>query len=368
MAIRVLVVDDTIFYRKIVSDILDALPQVEVAGTANNGKIALSRIKSLKPDLVTLDVEMPVMDGLQTLQELQNLDLDVDCLMLSSITQKGSEVTLKALELGAFDFVAKPEKDSAEENKKALHSALAPLLRGYIRRKEMNSILHGSPVSGRSENEVQQIREEAHLQQRSATVTKRTEYSKVVAIGISTGGPNALAKFIPGLPAKMGVPVLVVQHMPAVFTASLAKSLDLKSRLSVKEAVNGEIVKPDVVYIAAGGMQMKVAQGSGGNKVIRITDDPAENNCKPSVDYLFRSVAREYGSKITSVIMTGMGADGKLGVKVIKANGGINIAQNASSCVVYGMPKAVIDADLADVIAPLEQIGSEIMKTLAVSN
>lgn len=367
MAIRVLVVDDTVFYRKIISDILASLPQVEVVGTANNGKIALSRIKALEPDLVTLDVEMPVLDGLGVLKEIQELGLDVDCLMLSAITQKGSEVTMQALELGAFDFVTKPEKGTAEENTKALQAALAPLLRGYVRRKEMKTILSGRPVAGRSEDEVHKIREEANLQKRTPAVAKRTEHSVAVAIGVSTGGPNALAKLIPALPAKIGVPILVVQHMPAVFTGSLAKSLSLKSRLTVKEAVNGETIKPDIVYIAPGGMQMKVSRGAGGERVVRIMDDPPENNCKPSVDYLFRSVAREYSSKVTSVIMTGMGSDGKLGVKVIKAKGGICIAQNASTCVVYGMPKAVIDAELADVIAPLDQIDKEIMKTLAVS-
>jgi two-component system chemotaxis response regulator CheB len=231
----------------------------------------------------------------------------------------------------------------------------------------MKSILHGRSVSGRSAEEVDKIREEAHLQQRASTITKRKEHSEAVAIGVSTGGPNALAKLIPSLPAKIGVPIFLVQHMPTVFTSSLAKSLDLKSRLTVKEGVNGEKVNPDTVYIAPGGKQMKVSKGSGGERVIRITDDPPENNCKPSVDYLFRSVAREYASKATGVIMTGMGSDGKLGVKVLKATGGISIAQNASSCVVYGMPKAVIEAQLADVIAPLEQIASEIMKTLAVS-
>jgi two-component system chemotaxis response regulator CheB len=169
---------------------------------------------------------------------------------------------------------------------------------------------------------------------------------------------------LPNLPADINVPVFLVQHMPEVFTASLAKSLNAKCPLTVKEARNGEFVEPNTVYIAAGGMQMKVASGTGFQKLIRITDDPPENSCKPSVDYLFRSVAREYGAKSTCVVMTGMGSDGKLGVTVTRASGSFTIAQDEDSCVVYGMPKMVVDAGLADVVVPLNAIADEIKKTL----
>jgi two-component system chemotaxis response regulator CheB len=354
MKLKVIVVDDTIFYRKIVSDILNEFPDVEVVGTANNGEIALSRIRSLKPDLITLDVEMPVMNGLQLLEEINKQELKVDTLMLSSKTLKSSEATVQALQLGAFDFITKPDEDSAEANKQEIKKALSQIMQAYKRHLRLDLKIK-KPLPTKL----------PALSRPVVKTFKRTEKSHVVAIGISTGGPNALAKMIPKLPADIGVPILLVQHMPPVFTASLAKSLDQKSGLTIKEAVNGEEVLPNTVYIAPGGTQMMVATGLGLKKIIRISEDaPAENNCKPSVDYLFRSVAREYGSKSTCVIMTGMGMDGKLGMTITRAGGAISIAQEEASCVVYGMPKAVIEAGLVDVVSPLENIADEIIKTL----
>jgi two-component system chemotaxis response regulator CheB len=355
MKIRVLVVDDTIVYRKIVSDILKELPDVEVVGTANNGEIALSRIRSLKPDLLTLDIEMPVMNGLQLLEEIGKQELGVDSVMLSSKTLKGSEATMLALELGAFDFVAKPDHKDPEENKREIKSSLCRVLRAFNVRKKMGIGLAKPLLTGKLAPK---------LGSAINKPLKRTEKSHVVAIGISTGGPNALSKMIPQLPADLDVPILLVQHMPPVFSASLAASLDKKSALSVKEAVNGEEVKINTVYIAPGGTQMKVASGIGLKKIIRISDDLPENNCKPSVDFLFRSVAREYGSKATCVIMTGMGADGKLGMAVTRASGSVSLAQSGETCVVYGMPKAVIEAGLVDVVAPLDDIARQIVKTI----
>lgn len=200
--------------------------------------------------------------------------------------------------------------------------------------------------------------------QNAGKTEKRTEKSKVIAIGASTGGPKALADMIPKLKGDIGVPIFLVQHMPEMFTASLANNLNNKSTLVVKEAENGEQVKSNTVYVAPGGKQMKVASGVGLSKIVRITDDPSENNCRPAVDYLFRSIAREYGAESTCVVMTGMGSDGKLGLTVAKASGTFAIAQNEETCVVYGMPKAVVDADLVDVVTPLEKIAHEIMQTV----
>ncbi len=354
MKIKVLVIDDTIFYRKIVSDILNEFPNVEVVGTANNGEIALSRIRSLKPDLITLDIEMPVMNGLQLLEEINKHELKVDAIMLSSKTLQSSEATMQALQLGAYDFIAKPDDESADINKKKIKDSLNRILLAYKRTRQTGQQIK-KPIAVKP----------LPVARPAAKTFKRTEKSHVVAIGISTGGPNALAKMIPELPADIGVPILIVQHMPPVFTASLAKSLNQKSAITVKEAVNGEEILPNTAYIAPGGNQMMVASGAGLKKIIRIYKEaPAENNCKPSVDYLFRSVAREYGSKSTCVIMTGMGIDGKLGTKITRSSGAISIAQEEQSCVVYGMPKAVIEAGLADVVAPLENIAQEIVKTL----
>lgn len=363
MSIKVLVVDDTIFYRKIVSDILKSLPAVEVAGTANNGEIAMARIKTLKPDLVTLDVEMPVMNGLEVLQAIKRGGLDVDVLMLSSKTERGSLITMEALELGAFDFITKPDEATPAANIAVLEKQLKRVIAIFSERLALKQRMGGRAPAGK----VMGVAAPALLKPAVRPALRpvpRHEKSQAVAIGISTGGPNALARMLPGLPANLGVPVFLVQHMPPLFTASLAKSLDAKCPLHVKEAVNGEAVCVNTVYIAPGGRQMKVASGAGLEKIIRITDDPPENNCRPSVDYLFRSVAREYGSKSTCVVMTGMGTDGRLGLTVTKASGAFAIAQDEASCVVYGMPKAVIDAGLAHVVAPLEAIAGEILKSL----
>ncbi|MFP3982293.1 MAG: chemotaxis response regulator protein-glutamate methylesterase [Desulfurivibrionaceae bacterium] len=355
MSIKVMVVDDTIFYRKIVGDLLAEIDGVEMVGTANNGKIALNKIRSLKPDLLTLDVEMPIMSGLELMEEINRQDLDVGCIMLSAKTQKGSEATMRALELGAFDFISKPDNDSAEENIKAIKTELDKLIKGFIRHRR----LRGEP------GEKPAVPKKPAVTPRPAKPLKRTEKSLVVALGISTGGPNSLLQVLPELPGDIGVPILLVQHMPPIFTASLAQSLDRKCALKVKEAEDQEKVEANTVYIAPGGKQMKVASGAGGlHRMIRITDDPPENNCRPSVDYLFRSVAREYGSKATCVIMTGMGSDGKQGMSVVKAAGSVGIAQDETSSVVYGMPKAVVDAGLVDIVASLDSMSQEISKTL----
>jgi two-component system chemotaxis response regulator CheB len=196
-----------------------------------------------------------------------------------------------------------------------------------------------------------------------AAPSRRTGKSRAVAIGISTGGPNALTKMLPQLP-RLGVPIFIVQHMPPVFTKSLAESLDAKCQYEVREAENNETVRPDVIYIAPGGRQMRVAAGQGGAKIIQITDDPPENNCKPAADYMFRSVAREYGALSTGVIMTGMGGDGTLGLKVLKSFGAVTIGQDEDSCVVYGMPKTAAEAGVVDVVSPLQSIASEIVRTV----
>lgn len=356
MPLKIMVVDDTIFYRKIVGDILAEIDGVEVVGTANNGKIALNKIRSLKPDLLTLDVEMPIMSGLELMEEINRQDMDVGCIMVSAKTQKGSEATMRALELGAFDFLSKPDNDSAEENIKAIKTELSTLIKGFIRHRRLKGKPGEKPAA---------VPKKPAVAPQPAKPLKRTEKSQVVALGISTGGPNSLLEVLPKLPGDIGIPILMVQHMPPIFTASLAQSLDRKCALRVKEAEDEEKVEANTVYIAPGGKQMKVASAASGlYKMIKITDDPPENNCKPSVDYLFRSVAREYGSKATCVVMTGMGSDGKKGLSLAKAAGSIGIAQDEASSVIYGMPKAVVDAGLVDMVVPLDSMAQEISNTL----
>jgi two-component system chemotaxis response regulator CheB len=359
--LKALVVDDTIVYRKIVGDVLKSIPGIEVAGTANNGKIALSKIKTLKPDLITLDIEMPELSGIEVLQALKNQPDSPTIIMLSTLTQQGSEMTIKALELGAFDFVAKPSEGRMADNIQKVHDALGPIVETLKRQKSARS---------RILNKIK-----GHPQKPAAPAPKKTipqpirrplhVKSEIVGIGISTGGPNALAAMIPKLPGNLKVPVLIVQHMPPMFTASLANSLNNKSDLNIKEAENGDILMPGSVLIAPGGKQMKIqASADGITRKVVITDDPPENSCKPSVDYLFRSIAQHYVGRSTGVIMTGMGSDGSKGLVQMKENGAVVIAQNEETCTVYGMPKEPVESGIADVVVPLEKIADEIVKTV----
>ncbi|MDR3089216.1 MAG: chemotaxis response regulator protein-glutamate methylesterase [Desulfobulbaceae bacterium] len=356
--LRVLVVDDTIVYRSCVSEILKEIPGVEVAGVAHNGQIALAKIASLAPDLLTLDIEMPVMNGLEVLAELKRNYPKVGAIMLSTLTADGSEMTLKALELGAFDFILKPQSGTLATNKARIKEMLQPMLEAYAR-SHLGRRLGTPPL-------LKPMRPTPRpaVAAPSGSVPKR-QRSEIVAIGISTGGPNALGQMLPMLPGNIGAPVLIVQHMPPVFTKSLAASLDKKCALTVKEAEEGEAVVPNVVYIAPGGKQMKlVADAGGAHRRIRITNDPPENSCKPSADYMFRSIADYYVGRTTAVIMTGMGSDGTKGLEILKNKGAYIIAQDEASCVVYGMPKAPTEGGLVDCVAPLAKIADEIVKTL----
>ncbi|MBF0120860.1 MAG: chemotaxis response regulator protein-glutamate methylesterase [Desulfobacterales bacterium] len=382
-SLKVVVVDDTILYRKIVSDVLAEIPNVEVVGTANNGKIALSKIASLKPDVVTLDIEMPVMSGLEVLAHIQKEFPEVHALVLSTLTQQGSEMTIRALELGAFDFIPKPQSGTMNENKQAVKDALVPMLKAIVRRREIKTILKSKQPPKKdtplTKDQIIQLTKTGTISKATHTssppedITARMQKlskqphtkSEIVAIGISTGGPNALAKMMPMIPGDIGVPILIVQHMPPVFTQSLAKSLSTKCKVLVKEAVDGEILAPNVAFIAPGGKQMKiVASSDGKNRIIRITDDPPENSCKPSADYLFRSVANYYVGRATGVIMTGMGSDGLNGLKLMNRNGAFIIAQDEATCTVFGMPKEPIEAGIVNVVSPLDQIAIEIIKTV----
>ncbi len=360
--LRVLVVDDTVVYRKAVSDVLSELPDVEVVGIASNGKIAMSKIESLKPDLLTLDIEMPEMNGIDVLARMQVEAPDVGAIVLSTLTHKGGDLTMRALELGAFDFITKPETDSMEESRDEIKRAIAPMLKAFARRQEIKSILRGTSSGFEAIREKRQQEISRSLVQRMKVISgKRTVKIDIVGIGISTGGPKALAQMMPQLPASINVPILIVQHMPPIFTKSLAKNLDSKCGFEVKEAIDGEPVQSNKAYIAPGGKQMKVVAGSDGKtRIIRITDDPPENSCKPSVDYLFRSIAQHYIGRSAGVIMTGMGSDGSLGLKLMKRNGAFIIAQDEATCVVYGMPKEPVESGIVDVIAPLDKIAKMI--------
>jgi len=363
--IKVLVVDDTVTYRKIVRDVLAEVAGIEVVGTAVNGKIALEKIEQLHPDIITLDLEMPVMDGLDVLRHLRAIKSQVGAIMLSAFTDKGAEGTVAALDLGAFDFVLKPTGESVEQSMAMLKRELCSKIEAFaISKGRSVALLSGPAKVSKPASESRPVSSTRDIVSRMSRIVAAGKRPEVVAIGISTGGPQSLTKMLPKLPANLSVPVLIVQHMPPMFTKSLAEDLSKKCALSVNEAYNGQIVEPGHIIIAPGGKQMKVMK-SNGAVVVCITDDPPENSCKPAVDYLFRSVANTYGAGSLGVIMTGMGSDGTLGCRLLKRCGAHVLAQDKASCVVYGMPRLPIEEGLADVVTPLDNIAEEITKLVA---
>ncbi len=350
--IKILVVDDSAFMRKSLTLLLESDPQIKVIDTASDGLIAIEKIKTLHPDIVTLDVEMPNMDGISALQIIMK-ECPTPVLMVSSLTLEGADTTLKALELGAIDFIPKEMsfvsvaitsiKDELVSKVKAIHSSKA------VAKK----------ISRTSSNDNKKLK----IQKPALSKLPKLRYS-ALAIGISTGGPISLQKVVPLLSEKINIPIFIVQHMPPKFTASLADRLNSLSPLQVKEAEDNEVVRNGVVYIAPGGFHLKFKTDKVNNITIKISDKPDDVLHKPSVDVMLHSLHEAYGKNILGLIMTGMGKDGLDGIKKIKAAGGHCIAQDEESCVVYGMPRAIIENGLADVVASLEEIPNIINKAI----
>lgn len=360
MTTRVMVVDDSSVFRRIVSDALGSIPGVEVVGVAPNGRIALERLASLKPDVITLDIEMPEMNGLEVLDKLRSNGVAPSVIVLSSRTTRGGEMTIRALEAGAFDFITKPDGGSTQENQARVRESLRPLIHALHQRREILSILRskgGSPSQSPAPTPDASAAPRVPRTVRSGT--------PLALIGVSTGGPSALAQVIPRLPRNFGAPVLIVQHMPPNFTGALAKRLESSSAIGVKEGEDGEVALPGCAYIAPGGRHMKVAPGAKGEVVLRITDDPPELNCRPSVDYLFRSVALHFPGRAVAAILTGMGNDGAEGIRMLKRGGSFNIAQDAASCVVFGMPREAIATGAVDTVVPLAKIAETLAQRVA---
>lgn len=350
--LRVLVVDDTILYRTIISEILSAIDDVEVIGTASNGEIALAKIALLAPDLITLDVEMPVMDGLTTLRRLQEAPIKPLVIMVSSHTRQGAATTLQALQLGAQDFITKPDSDDPKENRQTLANKFRPLIQAIQTQRILRQTLGGIETTARQTPSP-----------RPGPPPQPGTRIKIVAIGISTGGPNALAALLPSLPEDFPVPIVIVQHMPKLFTGPLAESLNNKCAIQVWEGEQGQTLEAGCAYLAPGGRQMRVATPFGQQRyALEITDDPPENHCQPSADYLFRSIASVYQGRALGVIMTGMGCDGTLGLRLMKRQGAQVIAQDQASCVVYGMPMEAVKAGVVDVVLPLSGLAAEILR------
>jgi two-component system chemotaxis response regulator CheB len=343
--IRVLVVDDAVVVRRLVSEVLAGDPGIEVLGTASNGRLALERIALTEPDLVTLDLEMPDMDGLATLRVLRRRYPRLPVIMLSRFTQRCAAATIEALTQGATDYVALPENSSAAATHEVLRDQLVPRIL-MLGGKRGRSVEIPPPPPKRSDSVCR------------APVATRVE---LIAIGVSTGGPNALATLLPTLPADLPVPIVITQHMPPGFTRQLADRLSKVANVPVREAVSGALLEPRTAWIAPGDYHLLVERSEAGPR-LRTNREPPENSCRPSVDVLVRSVAATCGSGGLAVILTGMGQDGLQGCEALRQAGGQILAQDEASSVVWGMPGYVTRAGLADAVFSLEQMGPEIVR------
>ena len=346
--IRILVVDDSVVIRRMVSDALAADPELEVAGSAANGHIALSKIPQVNPDLLTLDIEMPEMDGLEALRELRKTYTKLPVIMFSTLTERGASATLDALALGANDYVTKPSNvGSASVALERIREELIPKIKALCRVSPPPAIALPKPAAA--------PRVFPKIEARGVGAP-----AEIVAIGVSTGGPNALAEVIPQLPASLPVPVVIVQHMPPIFTKLLAERLAAKSQIRVEEGRPGERLEPGRAWVAPGDFHMAVERKGSGVQLVTHRQPP-ENSCRPAVDVLFRSVAEAYGPRALGVVMTGMGQDGLRGSERIREAGGRVLAQDEATSVVWGMPGFVAHAGLAEKVLPLSQIAAEIV-------
>jgi len=346
--LRVLIVDDSVVIRRIVTDIISGDPDLEVAGVAANGRIALDRIPQVNPDIITLDVEMPEMDGLQMLKELRKSYPRLPVIMFSTVTERGAMATIDALSLGASDYVTKPANvGKVGEGMARVRDDLIPKIKA----------LCGRPVRTSAQPVLSPVARVFSPKSPIRTGPRRVE---IVAIGTSTGGPNALAELLPGLPANFPVPVVIVQHMPPVFTKLLADRLAAKCSLAIVEGNTGEELRPGKIWIAPGNYHMGLQQMPNGAR-IQLNQEPPENSCRPAVDVLFRSVAEVYGAATLAVVLTGMGQDGLRGCERIREAGGQVFVQDEASSVVWGMPAFVSRSGLADKELPLQQMGAEIV-------
>ncbi|WP_176461603.1 protein-glutamate methylesterase/protein-glutamine glutaminase [Anaeromicrobium sediminis] len=348
---RVLIVDDSAFMRRILSDIINSHEDLEVVETAKNGKDAIGKLDKLNVDVVTMDVEMPIMDGIQCLEWImKNKPLPV--VMLSSLTKEGADATLKALEVGAVDFITKPTNIFKMNN-------------DDVQMEVTEKIKVASQVRIGKRTSIRRTYKTKVDSTKSIHKTFNTKLNKVVLVGTSTGGPRALQYVIPYIEKNIQGSLLIVQHMPAGFTKSLAKRLNDLSQINVKEAEDNDILMPGHAYIAPGDRHMKIKKVSGGYKIQLSTDKPVSGH-RPSVDVLFDSAANEVSTDILGVIMTGMGSDGAKGMVNLKSKGATTIAQDEESCVVYGMPKSAVNLGCVDKIVSLQDIADEINKIVGV--
>jgi len=385
MTVKVLVVDDSSFFRRRVSDIINQSPSLEVIGTANNGVEAIEMVNKLRPDVVTMDVEMPVMDGITAVKKIMETN-PLPILMFSSLTHQGASATLDALEAGAADFLPKKFEDIARNKDDAI-ALLQQRIKAIASRRPAR-VVRTSPVRDASTpsrslntpplSALQKLKSgNAARINSSSTNSSRTENTEpaqatpqkrfvasgktydILAIGTSTGGPVALQTVLTALPANFKMPILLIQHMPGTFTKAFAERLNGICKINVKEASDGDMLQPGCAYLAPGGKQMLI-DGRSGRSKIRIHEGNDKLNYKPSVDITFASLSKQYGNKVLAIVLTGMGADGRDGARMLKEKGSVIWAQDEASCVVYGMPQAVAKAGIATESLPLDQVAKRI--------
>ncbi len=345
--IRTIVVDDSVVVRGLLAQILENEPDIEVTATAANGQMALSAISRNPVDVVILDIEMPVMDGLTALPLILKANPRVRVIMASTLTERGAEIVLKALSLGAADYLHKP---STGRTVQGIHQIAGELLR-KVRALGNKSQAEPEPA------------EDWRPICSPIWPGKRTGSPRVLAVGASTGGPNALARFLRDLGADFRLPILVVQHMPPIFTRFLAERFGNETKRESAEGVDGEVIKSGKIYVAPGGRHMVVAK-AGNSEVIQIHEGPPENHCRPAVDPLFRSVAQAYGGDAIAVVLTGMGEDGKKGAEMLVKNGVKVLVQDRETSIVWGMPGAIAKAGLASAVLPLDKLAASVQEEL----
>ncbi len=357
--LKVLVVDDSRIFRSLIEKILQTEDSVEIVGSVRNGVKAIEFIKSNHVDLVTLDLEMPEMDGLETLERIQEINSKdassnhIGSIMVSALTHKGAEITINALERGAFDFITKPEFKTMEENVTSLKRQLGFKIRDFtlniMKKKRLGIVPRTKIVHNKVEKQPDKIIGIAKKKDRSSSV-------KAILIGVSTGGPKALLQVMPKITEKIDLPIFIVQHMPPTFTLSLANSLNTTCQHTVVEGKHLGVVQKNHAYIAPGGRHMQLKKNLNGEIITALTDTPPENGCRPAVDVLFRSAPAVFGGNLIAIILTGMGSDGTKGLEPLKQVGTHVIAQDEETSVVWGMPGSVVKAGLADRILPLDEI------------
>ncbi|WP_079525242.1 protein-glutamate methylesterase/protein-glutamine glutaminase [Solibacillus isronensis] len=369
---KLLVVDDSAFMRKLISDFFSDHRHIEVIGSARNGKDAIKKIEQLKPDVVTMDVEMPEMNGMEALKEImQKYPLPV--IMLSSTTKRGAENTLMAMEYGAVDFVAKPSgsisldlhkiKDELVRKVEGASKVTVSKLKKPFRKSTVANQAIRHPFNNQESKVKSLLKPTVNID----IPIKKTEWSKtskkIILIGTSTGGPRALQEVITKIPANVGAPILIVQHMPAGFTKSLAARLDQLSEIHVKEAEQGDLLQKGTAYIAPGGYHLKLRKVGSSFAVVLDNQEPPRAGHRPSVDVMFEDVSQYSEFDKIAVIMTGMGYDGSKGLVSLKKTGNVMaIAESAETCIVYGMPKAAVETQLVDEVADVDDIAQTIMK------